>query len=152
MVATAHSAANSQAPLRTMIRRIRNEMTTTSIHQICQVQPKLKTKTTQFSFDYKLRRRPPFPQRRKKRRKISTYVSLFYVSCFTPFYVSYSSRKYSRDDRNVECNTQIIDFFHFSAIAKQIARFTVFENDRKSLIQHCERSELRLQFEWTTVN
>ena len=26
--------------------------------------------------------------------------------------------------------------------------FTVFENHRKSLIQHCERSELRLHFEW----
>ena len=26
---------------------------------------------------------------------------------------------------------------------------TVFENHRKSLIQHCERSELRLHFEWT---
>ena len=30
--------------------------------------------------------------------------------------------------------------------------FTVFENYRKSLIQHCERSELRLRFEWTKVN
>ena len=29
-------------------------------------------------------------------------------------------------------------------------RITVFENHRKSLIQHCERSELRLHFEWTT--
>ena len=29
--------------------------------------------------------------------------------------------------------------------------FTVFENYRKSLIQHCERSELRLHFEWTIV-
>ena len=28
---------------------------------------------------------------------------------------------------------------------------TVFENHRKSLIQHCERSELRLHFEWTKV-
>ena len=26
---------------------------------------------------------------------------------------------------------------------------TVFENHRKSLIQHCERSELYLHFEWT---
>ena len=32
------------------------------------------------------------------------------------------------------------------------ARFTVLENYRKSLIQHCERSELHLQFEWTKVN
>ena len=29
---------------------------------------------------------------------------------------------------------------------------TVFENHRKSLIQHCERSELRLYFEWTKVH
>ena len=28
---------------------------------------------------------------------------------------------------------------------------TVFENHRKSLIQHCERSELRLHFEWTLI-
>ncbi len=27
----------------------------------------------------------------------------------------------------------------------------MFENPRKSLIQHCERSELRLHFEWTKV-
>ena len=26
------------------------------------------------------------------------------------------------------------------------------ENHRKSLIQHCERNELRLHFEWTKVN
>ena len=30
--------------------------------------------------------------------------------------------------------------------------YTVFENHRKSLIQHCERSELRLHFERTKVN
>ena len=29
---------------------------------------------------------------------------------------------------------------------------TVFENHRKSLIQHCERSELHLHFEWTKVS
>ena len=29
---------------------------------------------------------------------------------------------------------------------------TVFENQRKSLIQRCERSELRLYFEWTKVH
>ena len=32
------------------------------------------------------------------------------------------------------------------------ARFTVLENHRKSLIQHCEPSELHLQFESTKVN
>ena len=30
--------------------------------------------------------------------------------------------------------------------------FTMFENHRKSLIQHDERSELRLHFEWTKVH
>ena len=36
---------------------------------------------------------------------------------------------------------------------KYILRYrTVFENHRKSLIQHCERSKLRLHFEWTKVN
>ena len=29
--------------------------------------------------------------------------------------------------------------------------YTVFENHRKSLIQQCERSELRLHFEWTKL-
>ena len=29
---------------------------------------------------------------------------------------------------------------------------TVFENHSKSRIQHCERSELRLHFEWTKVH
>ena len=28
----------------------------------------------------------------------------------------------------------------------------VLENHRKSLTQHCERSELRLHFEWTKVD
>ena len=32
------------------------------------------------------------------------------------------------------------------------SKLTVFENHRKSSIQHCERSELRLHFEWTKVN
>ena len=30
--------------------------------------------------------------------------------------------------------------------------YTVFANHRKSLIQQCERSKLRLHFEWTKVN
>ena len=28
----------------------------------------------------------------------------------------------------------------------------VLENHRKSLIQHCERSQLRLHFDWTKVS
>ena len=40
-----------------------------------------------------------------------------------------------------------------NAVREHRQRFaTVFENHRKSLIQHCERSELRLHFEWTKVN
>ena len=30
--------------------------------------------------------------------------------------------------------------------------YTVFENHRKSIIKHCERSELHLHFEWTKVH
>ena len=37
-------------------------------------------------------------------------------------------------------------------IGKNWSNCTVFENHRKSLIQHCERSELRLHFESTKVN
>ena len=32
------------------------------------------------------------------------------------------------------------------------SNYTVFENHRKSLIYCCERSELRLHFEWKKVN
>ena len=39
-----------------------------------------------------------------------------------------------------------LHFFHFRFL-KYI--FTVFENQRKSLIQNCERSELHFHFEWT---
>ena len=34
----------------------------------------------------------------------------------------------------------------------QQGTYTVFENHRKSRIQHCERSELDLHFEWTKVH
>ena len=34
----------------------------------------------------------------------------------------------------------------------RVSEYTVFENRRKSLIQHCKRSELRLYFEWTKIN
>ena len=37
-------------------------------------------------------------------------------------------------------------------VVKRLMSSMVFENHRKSLIQHCERSELRLHFEWTKVN
>ena len=34
----------------------------------------------------------------------------------------------------------------------QSVHCTLLENHKKSLIQHCERSELRLHFEWTKVH
>ena len=37
----------------------------------------------------------------------------------------------------------------FSPLDQINVQSTMFENYRKSLIQHCERSELRLHFEWT---
>ena len=37
-------------------------------------------------------------------------------------------------------------------ICNQLYFTTVFENHRKCLIQHCQRSELHLHFEWTIVN
>ena len=41
--------------------------------------------------------------------------------------------------------------FAFKKSLKTKAQSTVFENRQKSRIQHCERSELRLHFEWTKV-
>ena len=35
---------------------------------------------------------------------------------------------------------------------QNVALLIHIENHIKSLIQHCERSELRLQFEWKKVN
>ena len=43
--------------------------------------------------------------------------------------------------------------FGFAFLKKsKLLKYTVFENHRKSLIQNCERSELRLHFEWTKVH
>ena len=44
-----------------------------------------------------------------------------------------------------------MDMRTWSKIGKKLlsnTQCTVFENHRKSLIQHCERSQLRLHFEW----
>ena len=59
----------------------------------------------------------------------------------------------------MEMNTFSTDMF-FEKLKKNapklsfchLRKFTLFENHRKSLIQHCERSELRFHFEWTKVN
>ena len=47
--------------------------------------------------------------------------------------------------KNIDCNI-------FGKACTIFYIHTVFENHRKSIIQHCERSELRLHFEWTKVN
>ena len=39
-----------------------------------------------------------------------------------------------------------------SAPFRRLIKATVVENHRKSRIQYCEQSELRLHFEWTKVN
>ena len=45
---------------------------------------------------------------------------------------------------------QTVQVLNFENLGSPLG--TVFENHRKSLILHCERSELRLHFEWTKVN
>ena len=44
-----------------------------------------------------------------------------------------------------------ISCINLKVTKRERSEFTVFENHRKSLIQHCERSELRLHFEWIKV-
>ena len=45
----------------------------------------------------------------------------------------------------------IIISLHISLLSKE-KDYTVFENHRKSLIQHCEQSELCLHFKWSKVH
>ena len=57
--------------------------------------------------------------------------------------------------RNAGSDTSLL--FNFKWMNTYLLKFkisqnTVFENHKKSLIQHCERSELSLHFEWTKVN
>ena len=54
----------------------------------------------------------------------------------------------------IQSETQIVvDSYLCNNLYKShLSNCTVFENHRKSLIQHCERSELRLHFKWTKVN
>ena len=57
--------------------------------------------------------------------------------------------------RNLKNNENFSDPQCNIGVETSIAPFallTVFENHRKSLIQHCGRSELRLHFEWTKVD
>ena len=47
--------------------------------------------------------------------------------------------------------SHVVDSNTTNYYASKARYIMVFENHRKSLIQQCERSELRLHFEWTKV-
>ena len=62
---------------------------------------------------------------------------------------------------NIEDIAQVVEvddegthqsFLKESSLDPLLGNYTVFENHRKSLIQHCEQSELSLHFEWTKVH
>ena len=48
--------------------------------------------------------------------------------------------------------TGVVSSFFVSSSFSTTVKGTVFENHRKSRIQLCERSELRLHVEWTKVH
>ena len=60
-------------------------------------------------------------------------------SCITEFIGNSTDWPYEVNDESIE-HTSRVSFV------------TVFENDRKSLIQHCERSKPSLHFEWTKID
>ena len=65
-------------------------------------------------------------------------------------------RKYLAHFRNTAwCNLisigNLLERLAFRPL-KMLCLDTVFENHRKSVIHHCERSELRLHFEWIIVH
>ena len=96
-------------------------------------------------------------------QNIIIFVGHFGTSCkiFSCFPSDFPS-DYSRNQRKsaLVCDLTCIAFIKVevhmvSAILSTLMRLyicTVFENHSKSIIQHCERSELRLHFEWTKVH
>ena len=58
-----------------------------------------------------------------------------------------SGKKILSDRENVNCNSQCDWKSRKKCLTSRCLKIT-----EKSLIQHCERSELRLQFEWTKVH
>ena len=56
------------------------------------------------------------------------------------------------NNSDVMASSSMQNFENKREMACKLDKTMVFENHRKSLIQHCERSELRLHFEWTKVN
>ena len=47
-------------------------------------------------------------------------------------------------------NDDVVLWWEERKVEEDVA--TVFENHKKSRIQHCERSELRLHFKWTKID
>ena len=56
------------------------------------------------------------------------------------------------DTKKQHYELSIMDQFFQWSVSFKIKKDIVFENHRKSLIQHCERSELLLHLEWTKVD
>ena len=52
----------------------------------------------------------------------------------------------------MQCKNHLRSHWYTIHLHTHALLLTVFENHRKSLIQHCERRELRLHFEWTKVH
>ena len=62
--------------------------------------------------------------------------------------MSFETKKFNK----IEVNTFYLGNIPQKRIQIHWRKSTVFKNHRKSLIQHCERSELGLHFEWTKVH
>ena len=62
--------------------------------------------------------------------------------------MSFETKKFNK----IEVNTFYLGNIPQKRIQIHWRKSTVFKNHRKSLIQHCERSELGLHFKWTKVD
>ena len=65
---------------------------------------------------------------------------------------NYAMRLPSKEHRTSSQDSFVPDIKAYFSKTIIKGMITVFENHRKSLIQHCERSELHLHFEWIKVN
>ena len=105
------------------------------------------------------------------RRVIDVFLYYGLVEkCIEPQYLHYSyllsqilnAQKYGFHLKNFfkvfytlfSCQTDWFSIIYFPYIFLDLVwePCTVLENYRKSLIQHCKRSQLRLHFEWTKVH
>ena len=78
------------------------------------------------------------------------YAKGFYGFLILEFFV-FLELEVLRNSSTQETISHVINKFIWEIKFKDII-ITVFENRPKSRIQYCERSELRLHFEWTKVN